>query len=97
MENTIERSVLLSKRDILEPDDLIFPLSIDSKESLATLPEPYEGFSLAGYLDDTRKQLIFRALELSDDNQSEAARLLGISPQAVHKFLKTLDSSSNQS
>jgi len=97
MENAIERSVLLSRRDILEPDDLVFPLSIDSKAPLVTLPEPYEGFSLARYLDDARKQLVLRALELSDGNQSEAARLLGVSPQAVHKFLKTLENSSNQS
>jgi transcriptional regulator with PAS, ATPase and Fis domain len=45
------------------------------------------GFSLEEYLTSARKQLILRALEMADGNQSAAARLLGISPQAVHKFL----------
>ena len=48
----------------------------------------HDGFSLEGYLGDVRKKLIREALEKSEGNQSEAARLLGISPQAVHKFLK---------
>lgn len=57
-------------------------------DPLAALPEPYEGFSLEEYLASARKQLILRALETARGNQSEAARLLGITPQAVHKFLR---------
>jgi DNA-binding NtrC family response regulator len=41
---------------------------------------------LEEYLASARKQLILRALEMTDGNQSAAARLLGISPQAIHKF-----------
>ncbi len=52
------------------------------------MPEIGEGFSLESYLGDLRKRLIMRALELSRGNQSEAARLLGITPQAVHQFVK---------
>jgi two-component system NtrC family response regulator len=51
-------------------------------------PEIGENFSLEGYLSDVRRKLILRALELSGGNQSEAARMLRITPQAVHQFLK---------
>jgi len=29
-----------------------------------------------------------KALDMSDGNQSKAARLLGVTPQAVHKFIQ---------
>lgn len=38
-----------------------------------------------------------RALELTRGNQSAAARLLGISPQAVHKFVQAEDTDFNRS
>jgi transcriptional regulator with PAS, ATPase and Fis domain len=58
-----------------------------STDPLVSLPEPFEGFSLEEYLAQVRKQLILRALSSSKGNQSQAASLLGISKQAVSKFL----------
>ncbi len=92
LENVIERSVRLARRDLLDADDLIINEPIASTDPLASLPEPHEGFSLEGYLTSARKQLILRALETARGNQSEAARLLGITPQAVHKFLRKEES-----
>jgi transcriptional regulator with GAF, ATPase, and Fis domain len=66
-------------------------------DPLAALPEPSEGFSLEDFVASARKQLILRAMELARGNQSEAARLLGITPQAVHKFLRKSTSDLNQS
>jgi DNA-binding NtrC family response regulator len=88
LENVIERSVRLARQDVLDADDLLIGEPVISVDSLAALPEPYEGFSLEEYLTSARKQLILRALETAKGNQSEAARLLGITPQAVHKFLR---------
>lgn len=88
LENVIERSVRLARQDVLDADGLLIGEPVTSVDSLAALPEPYEGFSLEGYLTSARKQLILRALETARGNQSEAARLLGITPQAVHKFLR---------
>jgi transcriptional regulator with PAS, ATPase and Fis domain len=87
LENVIERSVRLAQRDVLEADDLVINEPIASPDPLASLPEPQDGFSLEEHLTSTRKQLILRALETAKGNQSEAARLLGITPQAVHKFV----------
>ncbi len=90
LQNVIERAAMLSKNQVLEPSDLLVTGPIDGSymqhdPEVMTL---HDGFSLEGYLGDMRKSLIRQALEKSEGNQSEAARLLGISPQAVHKFLK---------
>ena len=96
LENVIERSIRLSRKDILDADDLLISEPITKIDPYAALPDPTEGFSLEEYLASARKQLIFKALESAKGNQSEAARLLGISPQAVHKFLRKSESNLNQ-
>lgn len=95
LENVIERSVRLVRQDVLDADDLMIGEPVTSADPLAALPEPYEGFSLEEYLTSARKQLILRALETARGNQSEAARLLGITPQAVHKFVRKGEGDSN--
>ena len=40
------------------------------------------------FISSARKQLILRAMEIARGNQSEAARLLGVTPQAISKFLR---------
>lgn len=89
LENVIERSVRLARSDVLEAEDLLITEPITRRDALEALPEPHEGFSLEAFLGGTRTQLMLRALEIADGNQSEAARLLGVSPQAVHKFLRS--------
>ena len=88
LENVIERSVRLARKEILDADDLILSDPVTYADPLSVLPDPHEGFSLEEYLTSARKQLILHALEMSNGNQSEAARLLGISPQAINKFLQ---------
>jgi DNA-binding NtrC family response regulator len=97
LENVIERSARLARQDVLEADDLMISEPVTYADPLAALPEPRPGFSLDAYLTSARKQLISRALEVAKGNQSEAARLLGITPQAVHKFLRKTDSDFNLS
>ena len=86
--NVVERSALLSQNDVLEADDLMISEPITKSDPLAMLPEPSKGFSLEGFLTSARKQMLLKALEMSDGNQSKAARLLGVTPQAVHKFIQ---------
>lgn len=87
LENVIERSVRLCRHNVLDADDLLITEPVTYADPLDVLPEPYEGFSLDEFLGSARKQMIIRALEAAKGNQSQAARLLGITPQAVHKFL----------
>lgn len=86
--NVIERSARLCRKEVLEADDLLITEPVTYADPLDVLPEPYEGFSLEDFFGSARKQLILRALRASEGNQSKAARLLGITPQAVHKFLQ---------
>jgi DNA-binding NtrC family response regulator len=87
----IERAALLSSGGEMHVEDL--SIEIDRTQILAQsvshqTPEIGEEFSLEGYLGEMRRKIILRALELSRGNQSEAARMLHITPQAVHQFLK---------
>jgi len=84
----IERSALFAKESELTLRDIRSEGTTPSGERTPPLPELTEDFSLETYLSELRKRLILRALELSKGNQSEAARLLRITPQAVHQFLK---------
>jgi transcriptional regulator with GAF, ATPase, and Fis domain len=88
LSNVLERSVLYARSDVLEPGELLIASGPRGADPLATLPEPAPGFSLESFLLQARKQLIIRALEKCRGNQSGAAELLGLTKQAVSKFLK---------
>jgi transcriptional regulator with GAF, ATPase, and Fis domain len=90
LSNVLERSVLYSRTDVLEPADLLIENAIAARDSYTTLPIPSPGFSVEGYLAESRKQLFLRALAAANNNQAEAAALLGISKQAVNKFVSGL-------
>lgn len=92
LHNVIERSVRLCRTPVLDAEDLLISEPVTHADPLDALPEPQPGFSLDGFIGSARKQLILRAVEIANGNQSEAARLLGISPQAVSKFLRQGDS-----
>ncbi|MBI4649603.1 MAG: sigma 54-interacting transcriptional regulator [Bacteroidia bacterium] len=87
LENTVENAVIFTKGYKITEKDIQLPKPIH-KEKIYNIPVPYYGFSLPDYIADTRKKLIHQALSLANGNKSEAARLLGITPQAVDKFLK---------
>jgi transcriptional regulator with AAA-type ATPase domain len=88
LRNVLQRAVIYSaSRATIQPADIVFdelsPAAQDSR-----IPEPKEGFQMENYISDVRQKLMLRALEISLGNQSEAARLLGITAQAVSNFQK---------
>jgi DNA-binding NtrC family response regulator len=85
--HVLERSVLYARHDAIGAEDLLITDDPPEKDVFAALPEPREGFSLEEYLDQVRKHLFLRALATCKGNQSEAAELLGVSKQAVNKFV----------
>ncbi|MGE4297880.1 MAG: sigma-54-dependent transcriptional regulator [Desulfovibrionaceae bacterium] len=95
LENTIERAVLTSDGDLLEPSHLAF-LFADTQDALvlgadaatlladpAHLVLPEHGLDLEALYD----ALIHRAMEKFDGNKTRAARYLGISRYALHRRL----------
>lgn len=86
--NVLGRSVLLSSHPILQAEDIRIDPIPAARVEPASLPEIGAGFSLETYLSETRRALIDRAIQEAKGNKSQAARLLGISPQAVHKYMR---------
>ena len=86
LENVIGRTVLLSRTETLEAHDILLgsPSPGDDRRE----PEPCEGFELEAYLAGVRARLMDRALDRASGNRARAARLLGISAQAVSKYAR---------
>lgn len=90
LNNLIKRAVLLGIKDDISSDD--FLLTVENGEALIPIPEPYDGFKMKDYIVNIRRKLIKRALEKTGNNQTAAARMLSITPQAVSDYLKNQES-----
>jgi DNA-binding NtrC family response regulator len=90
LQNTVEAAALFASSDVIEIPDL--DAAAESPQSPASgIPEPSEGFNMQEYLAGIRKQLVERALEMAEGKQNRAAKLLGITPQALSKSLQSRD------
>jgi len=87
LSNVLERSVLYARNDSIDADDLLITDDKPGKDPFAALPEPFPGFKLDTFLTQVREQLFLKALAASKGNQTEAAERLGVSKQAVNKFV----------
>lgn len=85
LENALERAVVLGAAEVILPEDL--PETVLESEAVA-------GASTAGYhnaVKDLKKQLILKALEEARGNYTEAARILGVHPNYLHRLIRNLD------
>jgi len=87
LRKVVTQSAMLTEGKTIGPEDLKFDEYVGARPQL-NLPEPTEGFQINEFLDDIKNRLVTRALEKSDRTQAKAARLLGITPQAMNQFLK---------
>ncbi len=87
LENMVERAVILSSGEYITPADLPVKLrqSISSNPQLSGIPE---NAGLAETLTAVEKRMIKRALELTGNVQTEAAKLLGIGKSGLNKKIK---------
>jgi len=76
MRNAIERAMLLTDRDRLEPQDFT---TLTRTVSAAQFKLPPEGVNI----EDVERQLLAQALERAKGNQTQAAQLLGINRDQV--------------
>ena len=85
LRDVIKKAIIESgDKRIITPDLLDFSFSLsNSEEYLQYLPHPYEGFKLETIEKEIHDYYIQKALEIAKGNQSEAARLLGITPQSL--------------
>ena len=76
LRNAIERAMLMTDRDRLEPEDFS---TLTGSVSAAQFKLPPEGVDI----EDVERQLLTQALERSKGNQTQAAQLLGINRDQV--------------
>lgn len=85
LENAMERAVVVGASSFILPEDL--------PETLLEGP-PVSSAASAGYHDavrDLKKQLIVTAFEQAGGNVTEAATLLGLNPNYLHRLIRNLD------
>ena len=84
LENAIERAVVLGSSEFILPEDL--------PEAMLEIDRP-EGVGIARYheaLATAKKQVILRAIEQTG-SYTEAAKLLGVHPNYLHRLIRNLN------
>jgi DNA-binding NtrC family response regulator len=84
LENVIERSIVLCGRDRLEPDDI----KLDANRSRPAQAEHFLPDNMS--LDAYEQSIIQEALRRANGNKSQAARLLGITRNALRYRLSQI-------
>ena len=86
LENIIERSTVLARTDPIEPADI----QLDHGGSVAVAPGGVPFLPDGMNLDVYEQELIREALRRSDNNKSQAARLLGLTRNALRYRLSQM-------
>jgi len=85
LENAIESAVVLSVSDVIQPEDL--PEAILEKGFVPTC----EGAKYHNQLRELKKQLILEAMEQTRLNYTEAAEILGVHVNYLHRLIRNLE------
>jgi Nif-specific regulatory protein len=84
LENAIERAVVLGVTELIVPEDL--PETLFESESLTD--EPATGYHET--IREAKRQLVAKTLQQTAGNYTEAAKLLGIHPNNLHRIVRDL-------
>ena len=85
LENAIERALVLGSSDMILPEDL--PESLLER---TPMPEMTEAKYHAA-VKELKKQLICNAVEQTQGSYADAARLLGVHPNYLHRLIRNLE------
>jgi Nif-specific regulatory protein len=85
LENTIERAVVLGATDRILLEDL--PESILESEPPAAAP----GTKYHEAVAETKRQIILSAMQQAKGSYTEAAKLLGVHPNYLHRLVRNLN------
>lgn len=83
LENAMERAVVLGSSEFILPEDL--PESLLESTATGDLSKYHDG------VREVKKQLILNAVENAGGNFTEAARLLGLHPNYLHRLIRNLE------
>ncbi|HSE31391.1 MAG TPA: sigma 54-interacting transcriptional regulator [Pyrinomonadaceae bacterium] len=85
LENAIERAVVLGTTDLILPEDLPEAV-LESGGRVARSTTSYHDA-----VAETKKQIILDAMEKAKGNYTEAAKLLDVHPNYLHRLIRNLD------
>jgi len=85
LENAIERAVVLGSSDLILPEDLPEAVLEKAESAGATMTAFHDA------LRDAKKQLILNAFEQAHGSYTDAARLLGLHPNYLHRLIRNLN------
>jgi len=81
----MERAVVIGSSNFILPEDLPETLLESSPASAAAPAQHHDA------VQNLKKQLILTAFEQSGGNITEAAKLLGLNPNYLHRLIRNLD------
>jgi Nif-specific regulatory protein len=85
LENAIERAIVLGTTELIMPEDL--PEALLEKEPIA-------GVQITEYhqtVKETKRRLVADALDRARGSYAQAAQILGIHPNNLHRLIRSLD------
>jgi Nif-specific regulatory protein len=85
LENAMERAVVIGSSSFILPEDLPETL-LESSPASTAAPAQYHNA-----VRNLKKQLILTAFEQSGGSITEAAKLLGLNPNYLHRLIRNLD------
>ena len=85
LENAMERAVVIGSSSFILPEDLPETL-LESSPASTGAPAQYHDA-----VRNLKKQLILTAFEQSGGSITEAAKLLGLNPNYLHRLIRNLD------
>jgi Nif-specific regulatory protein len=85
LQNAIERAIVLGTTEFIMPEDL--PEFLLQKQS----PLAVETLDYHEAIKETKRQLVIKVLRQTNGNYTQAARLLGIHANNLHRLIRELD------
>ena len=85
LENAIERALVLASSEVILPEDL--PESLLERPPVAEMTEA----KYHGAIKELKKQLILDAVEQTRGSYADAARILGVHPNYLHRLIRNLE------
>jgi Nif-specific regulatory protein len=85
LENVLERALVLGTTDLIQPEDL--------PDSIIESSHPAE-VSTSGFysnVTEAKRRLLLEAFEKAKGNHSEAAKLLEVHPNSLHRLIRNLN------
>jgi len=85
LENAIERALVLASSDVILPEDL--PESLLERPRMPEMTEA----SYHAAVKELKKRLIVDAVEQTHGSYADAARILGVHPNYLHRLIRNLE------